>query len=231
MGKGIRTFVVKFKNEISFNEIPLFRGAVLNALGSDVDLLYHNHSGENTFRYSYPLIQYKRIHKKAVIFCVADGVNAIGKFLASQNFSLILGERPISLVIESVSPKRDLIQTWDTEFKYNITNWIPLNSDNYRAYMELEGITEKTQFLERMLVGNLLSFAKGVGIEIKNEIKCKLLSVDTQRSSVVKGVKMITFNAEFKTNLSLPDYIGLGKHVSIGYGTVVKKYNKEQTNN
>jgi hypothetical protein len=36
----------------------------------------------------------------------------------------------------------------------------------------------------------------------------------------------MSFDAEFKTNVSLPDYIGLGKGVSLGMGTVVRKYGK-----
>lgn len=35
-----------------------------------------------------------------------------------------------------------------------------------------------------------------------------------------KGVKLMAFDAEFKTNMSLPDYVGIGKNASIGFGVV-----------
>ncbi|MFW5721489.1 MAG: CRISPR-associated endonuclease Cas6 [Bacteroidota bacterium] len=35
-----------------------------------------------------------------------------------------------------------------------------------------------------------------------------------------KDVKHQTFDVSFKTNIFLPEYIGLGKGVSIGFGTV-----------
>ena len=36
----------------------------------------------------------------------------------------------------------------------------------------------------------------------------------------------MAFDAVFKSNLSLPDYMGIGKHVSLGFGTVVRIYNE-----
>lgn len=224
------TFLIKFKNEISFHEIPLFRGAILNALGNDAELLYHNHTGESTFRYSYPLIQYKRIQKKAAIFCIGEGVDAIGQFLATQKFDIHLGERPEQLEIETVYPKRNLVQTWDSTFRYYLRNWLPLNSENYLKFKELDEMSARITFLENILIGNILSFAKGMQIDVKDKIICKLLSMDEPRLTTVKGVKMMAFDVEFKTNMSLPDYMGIGKHVSIGYGTVVRKYDKENNN-
>lgn len=221
----IQIFLVKFQNEISFREVPLFRGAILNALDGQADVLYHNHTGDSTFRYSYPLIQYKRIQKKAAIFCIGEGVEAIGQFLAAQKFSIQLGERSVQLAIETVYPKRNLVQTWESTFRYHLRNWLALNSENYQKYKELDEMTTRISFLENILIGNLLSFAKGMKIDIKEQIVCKMLSLDEPRLISVKGVKMMAFDAEFKTNLSLPDYMGIGKHVSIGYGTVVRVYN------
>lgn len=221
----IQIFLVKFQNEISFREVPLFRGAILNALDGQADVLYHNHTGDSTFRYSYPLIQYKRIQKKAAIFCIGEGVEAIGHFLVAQKFGIQLGERSVQLAIETVYPKRNLVQTWDSTFRYHLRNWLALNSENYQKYKELDEMTTRISFLENILIGNLLSFAKGMKIDIKEQIVCKMLSLDEPRLISVKGVKMMAFDAEFKTNLSLPDYMGIGKHVSIGYGTVVRVYN------
>lgn len=225
---SVQVFLVQFRNEIMFHEIPLFRGAVLDALGNDVEVLYHNHTGDQTFRYSYPLIQYKRIHKKAAIFCIGDGVEAIGQFLAAQKFDLYLGNRPVQLSIETVYPKRNLVQTWDATFRYYLRNWLALNSENYQRYKALDEITARISFLENILIGNLLSFAKGMKIDIQNQIVCKMLTLNEPRLVRVKNVNMMAFDAEFKSNLSLPDYMGIGKHASIGYGTVVRVYDNEK---
>lgn len=225
--RNINVFIIKFKNEIGFHEIPLFRGAILNLMKDDLELLFHNHTSDTSFRYSYPLIQYKRIHKKAAIFCIAEGVEAIGKLLTVPNFNIILGNRELCLDIESVSPQRNIVQTWDTEFNYFLSNWIPLNSQNYQEYMALDSLAERLLLLEKILVGNLLSFAKGVCITIEKQIICKLLTFEEPRLITVKGVKVMSFNCQFKSNMSLPDYMGIGKHASLGYGTIVRRYEQE----
>lgn len=222
---NIPILLVRFENEISFHEIPFFRGAILNALEGKADLLYHNHMDNHKFRYSYPLIQYKRIHKKAAILCVAKGVEAIGEFLASQKFSMVIGSRSVQLEIESINSKKFLIQVWDSVFRYRIRNWIALNSENYQKYIEMDEISSRITFLESILTGNLLSLAKGLGIDIDKEIVCKLLSINDPRLMNIKETKMMAFDVEFKTNLSIPDYVGIGKHSSIGFGTVVRIYN------
>lgn len=191
-------------------------------MGSDAELLFHNHTSDTTFRYSYPLIQYKRIRKKAAIFCIGEGVETIGKLLNAQDYEISLGNRSLRLDIENISPKRNIVQTWDSTFHYYLTNWLALNSTNYQEYMAMDNLSDRIDLLERILVGNLLSFAKGVGIEIEQQIICKLISFEEPRLVKVKGVKVMSFNCEFKTNMSLPDYMGIGKHASIGYGTVVK---------
>lgn len=226
----IYTFSIYFKNEISFSEIPLFRGAILNILGKNSDILFHNHIGDLEYRYSYPLIQYKRIHKKAAIMCLCEGCDVIGEFLSSKDFSLTLGNRVVNLKIEALFPKRYLVQTWDAVFHYYLRNWIALNSENYEKYKNTDEVSTQIDLLENILIGNLLSFAKGVGIEIKNQIICKLITFSTPRLVTIKGVKKMAFDVEFKSNISLPDYIGLGKHASIGCGTVVRKYNNNQNN-
>jgi hypothetical protein len=62
---------VEFKNSIQHHEIPKFRGAVVILLSSG-NMLFHNHTEDAGLRYSYPLIQYKRIHSKAAIVCINE---------------------------------------------------------------------------------------------------------------------------------------------------------------
>lgn len=224
----VQIFLVKFNNEISFYEIPALRGAILAALGENVELLFHNHTGDHTFRYKYPLIQYKRIRGKAAVFCIGEGVEAIGRFLSLQDFTVALGDRTIRLEVEAILPKRIMVQIWDSAFRYRIRKWLPLNSENYQKYLQLDEYTARIEFLERMLTGNLLSFAKGLGISLEKELVCKILSLDEPSLISVKGVKMMAFDVEFKTNLSLSDYMGVGKHVSLGFGTVVRVYNENK---
>lgn len=63
--------IIQFANEIDSQKVVWFRGALIASL-KEKDLLFHNHD-DNKLRYSYPLIQYKRIHGKVAVMAVGKG--------------------------------------------------------------------------------------------------------------------------------------------------------------
>jgi CRISPR/Cas system endoribonuclease Cas6 (RAMP superfamily) len=215
----VKTLILKFENEIERYEISFFRGAVIAAVGKEEDVLFHNHEGDN-YRYSYPLIQYKRIHGCAAIVCVNEGTETIGDFFSSCNFEFNIGGRKIEMVISSVKAYQTEVQIWNTQFSYSIRSWLPLNSENYHKYIAIDGLAEKTEFLENILRGNILSFLKGVDIHIDDDLQCTITQLSEPRTVKNKNVKLMCFDAQFKSNVSLPDFIGLGKNASIGYGMI-----------
>lgn len=225
--KHIKVLTLRFNTDIAAWEIPLFRGAVLNAIGSDVDILYHNHAADNGYRYSYPLIQYKRLGGKAAIVCVEEGVDSIGQFLMAQQPVIVLGERAAKLEMASVRPQNVLMQTWQSTFDYRLQHWLPLNSENYRRYQELESLTERIALLESILKGNLLSMCKGLGIYLSEELRVSITRLSDPHLVKVKGIRVMSFDVDFRSNLSLPDGLGIGKNASLGYGMVTNKSNKK----
>ncbi|MFR6202919.1 MAG: CRISPR-associated endonuclease Cas6 [Bacteroides fragilis] len=38
---------------------------------------------------------------------------------------------------------------------YHIHNWLPLNSDNYKKYQNISILSERINFLEKILVGKI----------------------------------------------------------------------------
>lgn len=216
-----RTLVVQFDNELALWQVPLFRGAVISKVPKEFSL-FHNHEA-NGLRYRYPLIQYKRINRKAAIVCVGEGTEAISDFFNQGNFQFNIGQRNVDMNIENVVAKKTIVQTWDSSFSYVLRKWLPLNSENYQAYKELDGLVEQCSFLQNILIGNILSFCKGMNIMLKNEVKCVITNIIDTKIYTYKGVKMTGFDVEFKSNVSLPDFIGLGKGVSLGFGMVNSK--------
>lgn len=219
----VTSFIIQFANEISSQEIPQFRGAVIASLNQK-DILFHNHQNEK-LRYSYPLIQYKRIHRKAAIVCVGEGTKSIHELFVSNSFLFQIGNKKENMLIESAKTDVTEISLLDTPKSYRIFNWLPLNSENYRQYQTIENFSEKATFLEAKLVGNLLSFLKGVGIIIEKELKVSITNLTAQRVATYKNVKLMAFDIEFKTNLNIPQYIGIGKNASVGFGIVTRKTN------
>lgn len=223
--KKIPVLVVRFKNDISFAEIPLFRGAVISKVPSSLTL-FHNHIDEG-LRYHYPLIQYKRVSGKAVIVCVGEGTEEIGDFFASSDFDLQIGKRQEKFVLENVIADKWLLQTWENTFSYTVRKWLPFNSDNYTAYRQMKGVVERTQLLERIFTGNILSMCSGLGLHLEQPVRCKLTEILDGQICCFKGVKMQALDVSLMTNVSLHDYISIGKAASHGFG-MVKTINKNQ---
>lgn len=223
MTKEIKTLTVMYNTTITHKEIAYFRGAVIKALGDNPNLLYHNHIGDSSYRFAYPLIQYKRINGKAAITCIEEGVDIIGQFLAETSEPMMIGRRETKIEVEKVIPEKIEIQFSDTPLAYSLYQWLPLNSKNYEQYKNAEGIVDKIQILERVLVGNILSFLKGVGIHLEEHLDIHITDIIKQDIIKYKGVIMMSFDIKFKANITLPSYIGIGKNASMGYGILVPK--------
>jgi len=217
------TIIIQFDKEIESKAIPFFRGAVIASLDKK-NILFHNHI-ENKLRYSYPLIQYKRIHKRAAVMGIGKGIEVISQLLTANNFSYQIGNENFEMQIESVNAKdHEISLTENTDNLYRLHTWLPLNSSNYAKYQNTGSMIERIQILERILIGNILSFLKGVSIHIEEQLELHITDIKGQCPLTYKNVKLIAFDIEFKTNIFLPQYIGIGKNASVGCGvlTVVK---------
>ena len=78
--------------------------------------------------------------------------------------------------------------------------------------------------LRRTLVGNILSMAKGLDYVVTSQIRLDIGRM-RHRMRTVKGVNMLGIECDFMVNFAIPDYLGLGKSVSRGFGAVVKVKN------
>lgn len=220
MDNEVKIITLKFKNKIGSNEVKWFRGAIIKNINKD-NILFHNHTSDN-YRYSYPLIQYKRISGCAAIICIEKGAEAIGDLFANYKDRLLIGNRSVNMEIDFMKPSIITIKEQEEMNQYYIKRWIPLNSKNYIIYNEIKGLAEKIEFLERILIGNILSFTKGLNIYINDKVKCEITDIDSSYTITNKGIKMTAFDMKFACNISIPDNIGLGKNASIDCGIVSK---------
>ena len=217
----IPTIVIQFNNEIEPQAIPCFRGAVIASLEKK-DILFHNHD-EDKLRYSYPLVQYKRIHKKAAVMGVGKGIEAISQLLSAGDFHYQIGNEKVDMQIQAVNAyDNEIILTENADNRYRIQNWLPLNTDNYKQYQETDNMVDRIHILERVLIGNILSFLKGVGIHMEDQIVLSITNITNQHAVTYKNVKLMGFDIEFKTNITFPQYIGIGKNASVGCGIITK---------
>jgi len=182
--------------------------------------LLHNHFEDGRLRYAYPLVQYKVIDNIPYLV----GMNAGARLLTD----LFLKIRHIDIdgtiypvLSKNIEGRIIEIDDVDELLEYEfVTLWMALNETNYRKYMAAT-VEGKRNLLKAVLQGNILSFYKGVGFWTKHKIMVKPeLSV---HNTLFKDKKMIAFRGTFVCNAVLPEYVGLGKAVSRGFGTIRKK--------
>lgn len=223
--KKVRTLLVHFENQISPQQISSFRGAIIARVGWE-NRVFHNHEDDKLI-YKYPLIQYKVIAKKASLYCLGEGVDEIHHFFGLRNWDIQLQDKKIALSIDRLDLNNVTLNIWDKYFHYTIYDWLALNADNYKKYQAIPGLAEKIQFLERLLTGNILSFAKGIGWHIEKPVKVQIKQIIREKMIRYKGVPLMAFDVAFAANVFLPNYLGLGKSASHGFGVVRSNSNNK----
>lgn len=219
--KKIRYLRIQFDAEIAAYEVPAFRGAVIAKAGPE-HILFHNHLNEREYLYGYPVIQYKRIGRNPALVCVDYGVDEVHHLFANQDLEVRVGERPVTLTVRNLQMDQYTLQIWQKTFDYRLYNWLALNQDNHRAYQDLPDELSRIAYLENILKANILSFAKGMKWNVDRTIQLRIDEIMRAKLVPYKKQRLQAFDIRFRTNVFLPDYLGLGKGVSMGYGTVTR---------
>lgn len=215
----VETLTLRFDLRLSPEELTRFRGAIHRLLPQG-DTLIHNHLEEG-LRYAYPLVQYKVLGNKASIVAVNEGIPAIMPLLSTTATSISLGQRKVALELLECTPVVCPIAFFPQCRTYRLRQWLPLNEDNYALYQQTLSLAARISQLDHILVGHLLSFFKGVGLSVEEEIVAYITRLHTTPNPILfKGVRLLAFDVDFACNLSLPTGIGLGKGASRGFGVM-----------
>ena len=218
----IKTGYLLLKTDKKVNETPSkIRGYIGNKFKEN--RILHNHDNQELL-YRYPLVQYKIIENSIIIFALEEGLTAI-KNITNDLEELHL-KNTYNITEKIIYEKNFRMEESEKQQSYKIiTPWLALNQKNYKKYKEIKDQKEKKIFLNKILIGNILSMCKSFGIMVNKRLMVKsYLNIEDveYKSVILKG-----FTGEFQTNFKLPDYMGLGKGVSHGYGTIINKKTSE----
>jgi hypothetical protein len=184
--------------------------------------LIHNHDKKTgKFLYRYPAIQFKITDYLSIFGYKQEGINILKEvFLTSEDIAI---EGKIIRIFGRELEIREEVYGEDGQFYFYefFTPWIALNQNNYREYKSLTDETHKSQQLNSILVNNIISFCKFTGYTIKESLKVKSKFRETKAN--LKGKTHTAFKGEFMINFLLPDFLGLGKSSSRGYGNIKRK--------
>lgn len=182
--------------------------------------LLHQHVTDRLI-YKYPLIQYKMLDGSPLVLGINEGSDVLKEIYDKFN-EIKLGESKYSIMERGITVKSEEFGCTEEIHSYSFsTPWLALSQDNYPKYLNA-GREEKKDLLRRILVGNLLSASKGLGYVAKEHIR---LEVGQMRDEIclLKGMKVTGIRGEFTATFAIPQFMGLGKSVSRGFGAVTEK--------
>lgn len=216
------------KSILYLNSLPLkshqvhkFRGFIGN-LFSNYDLIHNHDPISGKIIYRYPLIQFKLINKTpAIIAVTAEAVRIFTEIFMQLDYVDIDGQ---SLPVYEKDLKIETIHFGYSETMHSYifqSPWIALNQANYKRYIRSGQTSETQKLLKRALIGNILSMAKHLDCWLGPSERIQVcFSAMKERRVNLKGNVLFGFTGAFETNFRIPDYLGLGKSVSRGFGTV-----------
>jgi hypothetical protein len=203
--------------ELNARDTPKFRGAM--ACRFPYHTLLHHHMENGRLLYRYPRVQYKVIDGAPTLIGIEEGIPVIeeiygrmGEMKINPDGPTLHSELKIEFIEEPFGEADDL-------FEYSFaTPWMALNQANYSEYITATG-EEQKNLLKSILIGNILAISTSFGYRVDSRILTSLKL--SEMASNFKNNRMISFRGEFFANFQIPNFLGLGKSVARGFGTVV----------
>lgn len=180
--------------------------------------LVHNHKDDKVI-YRYPMVQYKVINKKPMIIGINEG-SQIVKEISINEDELQIEDKIIESyqrTIENESFEFGEVNDY-VEYEF-VTPWIALNQKNSSQYRSLNNI-QKEELLKRILIGNIISLSGGVNYKVEDKLSCWISL--KEKTVTMKNIIYRGFVGRFKINFEIPNFIGIGKSVSRGFGAIEK---------
>ncbi len=200
------------------SQIHKFRGFVGNTFKNHN--LIHNHDEKGNPIYRYPLIQFKLMDKSPAIIAITDSAVSIFAEIFMKLDKINIEGTLIPVFEKDLKVEEVEFGYSDELFMYEfVSPWIGLNQKNFTKYNNAKN-DEKNQILKRILTGNILSMSKHLECWLSQDQKIKIDHKLKEIKVNLKGKSMTAFNGIFKTNFLIPDYLGIGKSVSRGFGAV-----------
>ncbi|MEA2051233.1 MAG: CRISPR-associated endonuclease Cas6 [Euryarchaeota archaeon] len=186
--------------------------------------LLHQHIDVDKLLYRYPRIQYKIIDGAAIVLGIEEGAEVL-KEIYDKYDTIQLGENVYTIVERGITLKEEEFGIATEILSYEfITPWIALSQNNYQRYLESKR-EQRRELLRRTLIGNILSASKGLDYVVLDDIRLEIGRL-RRRKCVIKGTPFIGLLGVFMVNFTIPDFMGLGKSVSRGFGTVKRVIRK-----
>lgn len=212
--------ILRFEEKLDTAKLRCFRGAIIDMVGSEA-ICFHNHT-ENGYLYRYPTVQYKVMDGHVCLVGIGDSAFSVMQLAGRFPCEILIGKQRMTFHVLDCKlvPYEPMIE--DAPKLYRLNQYIALTDDNFKKYHSMLALTDKITFVEHIIAGNILAFLKGIGYHAAEHIEVAITRFSELREKSYKQVKFDVFDVQFVSNILLPDAIGLGKSVSVGFGVLTR---------
>lgn len=204
---------VWFDMVIKHRDLPAFKSA-----------FRQGHAPISNLNGAYPLIQYKtrfyKGHPQAMLVVMGDKIIELKEQLLGDSPKICIDGKEQTLAVAGLKLMPFPLRTDKGYHTYKLFNYHPFRADQYAYYLKLESMAEKKAFLEKALFQDLTTFTQGVGWPLHPPMEVKRLQLSQLKSLSYQGETVPCFDLRFRTNLWIPEHIGLGRGVDLGFGVL-----------
>jgi len=212
----LRVFTLTLEpvNPLQFS-LPEFRSALTRQLVKSPALPAG--AGEQCI-HRYPALHCKQVKGELMVIGICQGARFLWQITTGNN-ELEAGDTPCTITTRDPEIRNEEFGLdggmHDYEF---LTPWLALNQQYAKKFYDLSGKPARDAFMQKILTSHLTTLAKSLDYTLSEPVTCTA-HVRFKRERIDRE-NVIVFLGKFRTNLRIPDYLGIGQSVSQGYGTV-----------
>ena len=199
------------------NELLAFKQAFQSGLTTQTRLQAHR-------KPLYPLLQFKTRYEEGqlrpMVMVLGDKIGAVREILTRERLEVRFRDRREQLKVHNSKWLPFELNTKDELQEYQLFKYHAFNQENYRLYRRLRDELERQEFIRCLVERHFDAFVKGIGWNPDPPIQIRDLQIKQQQLRPYRSYQAHCFDLSFRTNLWVPEHIGLGKGVSLGFGVL-----------
>jgi len=216
----VQAVCVRFQTDVPVEVTPYqLKGTVIRNFPDHPIVPFINGEYRNQVR--YPRVQVKVLRRQLCLFGLGEGYDLVKSFQevlhhfqVEEQDHQVIGHEVVESGLEYYE-----ISAGYLRYKF-ITPWVALNRKSLAQYKTLLP-RERVNYLNRILVQNLLFISRDLGLELPFTISTRV-KLQSLSPRVVEEQGSGSFKGYFTSNMQLPEYLGLGNGITKGLGTIVR---------
>jgi hypothetical protein len=106
------------------------------------------------------------------------------------------------------------------KYTYLLFGYTPFRSQAYTSYQQARSLDEKNALLQSHLLFHLSELADRMNWPAREPLSLDQFRVCKEKRSRLGAILQASFDLQFRTNLFIPEFLGLGRGTQLGLGVV-----------